>query len=76
MKRCGKSAPRCRRLQWQAKPRVEQDQIGDKRRPAAFGVPGRLLEAVSNGGPRRMVAAPVRRGTKTGLQAAGLQNLA
>src|SRR5690606_30998934 len=40
------------------------------RRPAALGVPGRLLEAVGNGGPRRMIAAAVSAAeTETGLQA-------
>jgi hypothetical protein len=56
VKRCGKSAPRGRQRTWQAKPRTEQDQIGRRSRTARPKPPGRLLEAVSNAGPRGMIA--------------------
>jgi hypothetical protein len=57
VKRCGKSAPRPEQSGWQGKPHVEQDQIGEEERPAPLQLPGRLLEPVSNGRSRRMVAA-------------------
>ena len=57
VKRCGKSAPRLEQSGWQGKPHVEQDQIGEEERPAPLPLPGRLLEPVSNGRSRRMVAA-------------------
>src|SRR5208283_4333750 len=57
VKRCGKSAPRPEQSGWQGKPHVEQDQIGEEERPAPLLLPGRLLEPVSNGRSRRMVAA-------------------
>ena len=59
VKRCGKSAPRGRQRTWQAKPRTEQDQIGRRSRTARPKPPGRLLEAVSNAGPRGMIARPL-----------------
>jgi hypothetical protein len=40
-----------------ANPHVQQGQIGEGRRLAIFTFSGRLLEAVSNHGPRRMVVA-------------------
>ena len=61
VKRCGKSAPRRWQHGWQAKPRTEQDQIG--RHPAFAGrtarpkLPGRSLDAASDGGARGMVVA-------------------
>ena len=57
VKRCGKSAPRGRQRTWQAKPRTEQDQIGKRSRTARPKLPGRLLEAASDRGPRGMIAA-------------------
>ena len=68
MKWCGKSAPRLEQSGWQGKPHVEQDQIGEEERPAPLRLPGRLLEPISNGGPRGMVAARSIAGTETGLQ--------
>jgi hypothetical protein len=57
VKRCGKSAPRSEQSDWQGKPHVEQDQIGEEERPAPPLLPGRSLELASNGRPRGMVAA-------------------
>ncbi len=69
MKRCGKSAPRSEQSDWQGKPHVKQDQIGEEEWPAPLELPGRSLEPFSNGGPRRMVAT-ASAGTETGLQIA------
>jgi hypothetical protein len=68
VKWCGKSAPRLEQSGWQGKPHVEQDQIGEEERPAPLRLPGRLLEPISNGGSRGMVAARFIAGTETGLQ--------
>jgi hypothetical protein len=38
VKRCGKSAPRLWQQRWQAKPRTEQDQIGERAASAARAV--------------------------------------
>ena len=43
------------------KPRQEQDQIGKRLRPARLKLSGRLLEAVSNCGPRGMMIARIMR---------------
>ena len=66
VKGCGKSAPRRRRRRWQGKPHREQDQIGvagraETRRQVRLQTrhPGWLLEASSNGRPRRMAVAEV-----------------
>jgi hypothetical protein len=40
VKRCGKSAPRPWQHGWQAKPRTEQGQIGERERPALSSAPG------------------------------------
>ena len=56
VKRCGKSAPRFEQSDWQGKPHVKQDQIGEEEWPAPLQLPGRSLELLSNGRPRRMVA--------------------
>lgn len=66
MKWCGKSAPRFEQSNWQGKPHVKQDQIGEEERPAPLPLPGRSLEPFSNGGPRRMVAIRFA-DTETGL---------
>ena len=73
VKRCGKSAPRPQQCGWQGKPHAEQDQIGEQERPAPLRLPGRSLEPLSNGGPRRMVATRFLKNeavTETGLQTA------
>ena len=83
MKRCGKSAPRSWQHGWQAKPRTEQDQIGEprparKRRVERMAHPklsGRLLDLASNGEARGMVvihrsAARREGGTEFGLRLA------
>jgi len=70
VKWCGKSAPRPEQSGWQGKPHVEQDQIGEEERPAPLQLPGRLLEPISNDGPRGMVATRFIAGTETGLQSA------
>ncbi len=64
VKGCGKSAPRGRRRSWQGKPHREQDQIGVAGRTETWRQvrlqtrhPGWLLEAPSNGCPRRMAVA-------------------
>jgi len=62
VKRCGKSAPRVWQQAWQAKPRTEQGQIGERvrlatgdHRTARPRLPGRLLDPVSNDGARGMI---------------------
>ena len=65
VKGCGKSAPRGRQRRRQGKPHREQDQIGVAGRARKRGArsrlqarhPGWLLEAPSNGRPRRMAVA-------------------
>ena len=72
VKWCGKSAPRLERSGWQGKPHVEQDQIGEEERPAPFRLPGRLLELISNGQPRRMATIlPPGRTQKPAYRPAG-----
>ena len=44
VRRCGKSAPQSEQLDWQGKPHVEQDQIGEEERPAPLRLPGRSQE--------------------------------
>src|SRR5262245_31080328 len=69
VKRCGKSAPRSWQHGRQAKPRTEQDQIGEQPRASCPAVrtarpklPGRSLDLVSDGEARGMVvASPTRR---------------
>src|SRR5204862_3142429 len=73
VKRCGKSAPRSWQHGWQAKPRTEQGQIGERstvaraserrwKQTARLRLPGRLLDPVSNDGARGMiVVSPKRR---------------
>ena len=77
VKRCGKSAPRVWQQAWQAKPRTEQGQIGERDRLATGGhrtarprLPGRLLDPVSNDGARGMIVAPKPcRGSRKGAEA-------
>src|SRR5262245_55945155 len=65
VKRCGKSAPRCRQRQRHGKPQREQDRIGAARvsgaTPASSAIlarrPGWLLEVRSNPRPRGMAVA-------------------
>ena len=65
MKRCGKSAPRCRQRRWQGKPHREQNRIGmahaemfakaiTPRERCQARRPGRLLEAMCKHCPRGM----------------------
>ena len=66
VKRCGKSAPRCRQRRRQGKPHREQNRIGTATRrvrasdntagPCRARRPGRLLEAMRKHGPRGMAA--------------------
>lgn len=58
VKRCGKSAPRCRQRQWQGKPRREQDRIGAARdgQPSQGSpprLPGLVARDPSRGGSQR-----------------------
>ena len=76
VKRCGKSAPRAWQQAWQAKPRTEQGQIGERGRPATGDhrtarprLPGRLLDPVSNDGARGMIVAAPKSG-RSGREAA------
>ena len=45
VKRCGKSAPRPWQHGWQAKPRTEQGQIGERGRLASSALNGRPVHA-------------------------------
>ena len=70
VKRCGKSAPRFEQSNWQGKPHVKQDQIGEEEWPAPLQLPGRSLELLSNERPRGMVATlcgAIRAGNKNRL---------
>ena len=76
VKRCGKSAPRCRQRQRHGKPHREQDRIGAARVSGQLGIqrdprrrPGWLLEARSNPRPRGMAVAEGNLQTEPGLQA-------
>jgi len=79
VKRCGKSAPRCRQRQRQGKPHREQDQVGaagSSGTPEEPGEPsrrrsGRLHEALGDGRPRGMAitARITTGGTEPGLHA-------
>jgi hypothetical protein len=73
VKRCGKGAPRGWQQSWHGKPHPEQGRIGDEGLPAPRNsgnrgstVPGRLLEAGGNAGPREMIP-PRERVTELGL---------
>ncbi len=62
MKRCGKSAPRPRRLGRQGKPHLEQELIGERSLRGMGGPPKcsrvrSLMRLLGNQGPRRMFAA-------------------
>ena len=58
VKRCGKSAPRRWQHRWQAKPRTEQGQIGERTHAARVMLPGRLLDPLSNEWARGMIVSP------------------
>ena len=67
VKRCGKSAPRCRQRRRQGKPHREQDQVGAAGAAERSGAPGgpprrrsgRSQEALGDGRPRGMaITAP------------------
>ena len=55
VKRCGKSAPHWWQHRWQAKPRTEQGQIGERVHTARVMLPGRLLDPLSNERARGMI---------------------
>jgi len=62
VKRCGKSAPRPRRLGRQGKPHLEQELIGERSLRGMGGPPKcsrvrSLMRLLGNQGPRRMFAA-------------------
>jgi hypothetical protein len=57
-KGCGKSAPRSRQRMRHGKPHPEQDRIGTAHGVARVCRPGWLLDIVSNGDTRGMVAHP------------------
>ena len=52
------------------KPRLEQDQIGERLRVARPKLPGRLREAPGDRGPRGMITTGREIGTEPGLRPA------